>query len=554
MNILLTGSLILLLIIALVARRAKQGAKPEVIAGTATAKAQRRLAGLGRRPHSQAPDPPRKRRHRPKLGLSVAGLPALQGMVDQTETTTAVAQAQTKTSTASEVRDAEQVTSDVVPDTDWSPSTSSREPVDAVTSPAASGDTPSIALVTPVPLPSAPVNAAWTGDGVLDPAAFIDAPGWPQPREMAYPPPHDSDVHAVDSQPYSAVTRDDAVPTELTGAAGDDDDTDHAFADGVTLPEPASGWNDEQFDPAMGWADDEVVANEIPDALPADWTTQVALVAHTLTGAAGAAATPSWESDEWDATPVDGDVVDNWGEPDWPSPTGDDEVDAEEAPIEETPAATEAPEEPAFAEAPVEWPIPTPDAPAVAEIVTTQVAPLVSHPRPQDHKRTRRLEKRLAAAEAALESIARRTTGKKGDLRNAGKKSIAKHVRKVLADPETARHFTIRIGKGRLTFERCGQERPRANAAETMSVPIDPETAAGANLLAALEGPLRASLLSSTLADYATAEAQRRVADVFRVHNVPRRAPDDFDGLVARLTEIGQGPLLGVSSPERMDG
>ena len=74
-------------------------------------------------------------------------------------------------------------------------------------------------------------------------------------------------------------------------------------------------------------------------------------------------------------------------------------------------------------------------------------------------------------------------------------------------------------------------------------------TTNGADLLAALQGPLRASLLSGLLADYA--EAERRVAEILRQHAGPRNAPDDFDALVARLAHISQGPLLGIDAPAR---
>ena len=80
-------------------------------------------------------------------------------------------------------------------------------------------------------------------------------------------------------------------------------------------------------------------------------------------------------------------------------------------------------------------------------------------------------------------------------------------------------------------------------------MPPAPGTAHGADLLAALQEPLRASLLSGLLADYANAEAERRVADVLRQHAGPRHAPDDFDALVTRLAELTQGPLLGIAAP-----
>ena len=81
MNVLLTGSLILLLIVAVLARRATQGKRPEVgPAVSARTATKRSLSRIGRRPEIEIPDPPRKRRNRLKLGLSVTGLPAAESV------------------------------------------------------------------------------------------------------------------------------------------------------------------------------------------------------------------------------------------------------------------------------------------------------------------------------------------------------------------------------------------------------------------------------------------------------------------------------------------
>lgn len=95
------------------------------------------------------------------------------------------------------------------------------------------------------------------------------------------------------------------------------------------------------------------------------------------------------------------------------------------------------------------------------------------------------------------------------------------------------------------------RRKPRSNPNRAPPTPSQPGTTQGANLLAALQEPLRASLLSGLLADYANAEAERRVAEVLRQHAGPRHAPDDFDALVTRLAEVTQGPLLGIDAPPR---
>ncbi len=170
-------------------------------------------------------------------------------------------------------------------------------------------------------------------------------------------------------------------------------------------------------------------------------------------------------------------------------------------------------------------------------------APVATPKAPKVDKRTRQLEKRLAAAEAELKRIAKRTKGKKGDLRKAGKDKIAKQVRKAIGDPALAHHFDLEVGKGRFAFERRSGELPVVTVGEHRP------GGEGSELLAALEGPMRANLLAMLLRDYAHSEADRRVAAIRSHGGVTAGDAGEFDALVARLAELSQGALLGIDPP-----
>ena len=71
----------------------------------------------------------------------------------------------------------------------------------------------------------------------------------------------------------------------------------------------------------------------------------------------------------------------------------------------------------------------------------------------------------------------------------------------------------------------------------------------GSELLAALEGPMRANLLAMLLRDYAHSEADRRVAAIRSHGGVAAGDAGEFDALVARLAELSQGALLGIDPP-----
>jgi hypothetical protein len=68
----------------------------------------------------------------------------------------------------------------------------------------------------------------------------------------------------------------------------------------------------------------------------------------------------------------------------------------------------------------------------------------------------------------------------------------------------------------------------------------------GSQLLAALEGPMRANLLAMLLRDYAHLEADRRVATIRSQGGVAAGDAGEFDALVARLAELSQRALLGI--------
>ena len=448
-------------------------------------------------------------------------------------------------------------------------------------------------------------------------AEFIDAPGWPHPGDMGFA------LESFDPQRGNA--------SGLRTAPADD----RAYVPDATAAADPMGADDEGdlFDPARGWTDHAVASDDIPDALPAEWTAERGIEASVAAGAVPADESTSWDAHAWKTPSEAATVKEYWGAPDW-SWGDDDEKDgaaaAEDAshvaaPLDdftpdETPADWTTPfveNAPAFdepldrlmaddapVETPADWTIPfVEDVPAFDELLDRlaaddapvepivepfEHAPAVTDPQdelavpgasiapaappPADSdpsavvttnvvlaatpavtkrgKSTKRLEKRLTTAEDELRRIAKRTKSKKGDLRKAGKKKIAKQVRKALSDPEMAHYFEVQVGKGRLAFERRIPRLPVVTVAGAAAPPM-PAASQSADLLAALQEPLRASLLAGLLADYANAEAERRVAEVLRQHAGSRHAPDDFDALVTRLAEVAQGPLLGIDAPPR---
>ena len=547
MNVLLTGSLVLLLVAALRKRQATQGKRPEgapeVGTRTATTKS-RSLSRIGRRPQTEIPGPPRKRRNRPKLGLSVAGLPTAESVaqttLDQPEAPspadddcvdTPVGNPHAGTERFADTALGGQSSADHCPiELDLA------SPVDSVAR---------VPHVIPVPLAMAATQAdraagATSSAGAT--AVFIDAPGWPHPGEIGCALDSFAPQPGNATAPGTALADDSTyVPDGATSAAD--------RVDGVDQDDP--------FDPARGWTDSAVAGGDAPDAPPAEWTAHVAVKA---VGAVWADESPSWDAHAWNEPSADATVEEAWGEPDW-SWDHEDGTDGVAATVDASQRATPL-DDPARGETsadrtdPVVEGASTVDEPldqltaaeATAERTSGPIghAPVIT----MRAKHTTRLEKRLATAEDELRRIAKRTKSKKGDLRNAGKKKIAKQVRKALSDPEMAHHFAVRVGKGRLAFERRTEVLPVATVAGASVTPM-PGTTHGADLLAALQGPLRASLLAGLLADYANAEAERRVAEVLRQHAGPRVATDDFDALVARLAHISQGPLLGIDAPVR---
>ncbi len=545
MNVLLTGSLVLLLVAALLKRQATQGKRPEgapeVGTRTATTKS-RSLSRIGRRPQTEIPGPPRKRRNRPKLGLSVAGLPAAesaaQATLDQPDAPspadddgvdTPAGNSHAGTERFADTALGEQSSADHCPIELDLPSL-----VDSVAR---------VPHVIPVPLAVAatePDRVARATANAGATAVFIDAPGWPHPGEIGFA------LDSFEPQPGNAT----APGATLT------DDSTYVPDDATSAADRVDGGEqDDPFDPAQGWTDSVVAGGDPPDAPPAEWTVNVAVEA---AGAVWADESPSWDAHAWNEPSADATVEEAWGEPDW-SWDQEDGTDGVAATVDASQRATPL-DDPACGEASADWTDPVvEDTPTVHEPLdqlTADEAPAEGTSDPIGHapvitmrtKHTTRLEKRLAAAEDELRRIAKRTKSKKGDLRNAGKKKIAKQVRKTLSDPEMAHHFAVRVGKGRLAFERRTEGLPVVTVAGASVTPMA-GTTQGADLLAALQGPLRASLLSGLLADYANAEAERRVAEILRQHAGPRNAPDDFDALVAHLAHISQGPLLGIDAP-----
>ena len=573
MNVLLTGSLIVLLIVAVLARQATHGKRPEVApAVVARTAAKRSLSRIGRRPETEIPDPPRQRRNRLKLGLSVTGLPAAESVAQP---------ALDRSGPPGHADDNVGEATGHPHSGDEQFATSPGEPYSPIDLHLGSY----IGSVASVPHAIAAIEPDRAGDATPKVGAtseFIDAPGWPHPGDMGFA------LESFDHQHGNAI---------VLGTAPADNS---AYVPGATSAADPMGADDEGdlFDPARAWTDYAVASDDVPDALPAEWTADRGIEASVAAGALSADESTGWDAHAWKSPSEAATAKEYWGGADWSWGNGEraaaedashgaapldnftpdeppadwtapfvddapvfdeplDQLTADDAPVEplvepfeHAPAVTDPQDELAVPGAPIAQAAPPPADSDPSPVVTTNSALAATPAVTKLGKHTKRLEKRLTTAEDELRRIAKRTKSKKGDLRTAGKKKIAKQVRKALSDPEMAHHFEVRIGKGRLAFERRIPGLPVVTVAGAAAPPM-PAASQSADLLAALQEPLRASLLAGLLADYANAEAERRVAEVLRQHAGSRHAPDDFDALVTRLAEVAQRPLLGIDAPPR---
>lgn len=569
--------LCLLLILAMVRYRSSRATRG---GGDDTRESAKRGLGkpalrLGRRPRDAEPEAPRRRRNRPRLGLTVSGVPTEEALLNTPAEEATATPAARQTLEASDAAILELA--------------AGPGPADEHPAPAAVEPGP-IALRVTVP-DDATEEIPVALRGVVQDDAVIAAPGWPQPGELGLISATDgfaagvddvsdepADLIVADPPPAAVASGDHGVGMEPVPAVWDEE---------LTEFDPASGWGSPHDDPAEptahgiaqewqagdlhgtfddAWSLPVAAADDPAEETPAEDATEladeqewsaaewdfaaVAAAPPIEIGAAGDAPAPA---DEAFADPFveDGPAL-TWSVDDEPAApdeaADDDEPDEVEPdvsePLDRTPAASlvdEAvpPAHDATAWSPPPWPAPDSSAEAAAAwsaVVTPPETPKVD-------KRTRRLEKRLAAAEAELRRIAKRTKGKKGDLRTAGKAKIAKQVRKALGDPALAHHFDLHVGKGRFAFDR------RSDALPVVTVGERQPGGEGSRLLAALEGPMRANLLAMRLRDYAHAEADRRVAALRAPGRAEGCEAPEFDLLVARLTELSQGALLGIEPP-----
>ncbi len=528
---------------------------------------------LGRGSGTAEPEAPRQRRNRPRLGLTVSGVPTEEALLNTSATDTSESPAVTEQSV---------------------------EESDAAILELAAGT--AVAETAPTIIPdTVPDDASedipMALRGVVQDDAVIEAPGWPQPGELGLTSATDGFV-APAAGPETEVT--DQPVTEAIVA--DEPGTVPATNDLITADASPQMWDDQfaEFDPASGWESADEDPSEPPADADNDWETvdldatfdEAWTLPHDVDDPAGEAFTDDaaeladeqdWNTSEWDyatvaaAPPVEiqnaayepGPFADSEftippaaeDEPtfSWP---GDETAVEPAADIDPDPAGpapgSELAEPPHEVEAPalddVEATVPAQDAdawePPVTELadstddaVPAWTAPVATPKAPKVDKRTRRLEKRLAAAEAELKRIAKRTKGKKGDLRKAGKDKIARQVRKAIGDSALVHHFDLEIGKGRFAFER------RSGELKVVTVGEHRPGGEGSALLAALEGPMRANLLAMLLRDYAHAEADRRVFAIRSQGGVTAGDAGEFDALVARLAELSQGALLGIDPP-----
>ena len=537
---------------------------------------------------SDSPDLPRQRRQRLKLGLAVTGLPVsdepdeaeVESEVEFFDPEFAPAPLATNAAGTVETLDDPVVDDDAAPEFDDAPF----EP--RYTAPDSGPIYPPLALdlasyagsVAPVPVGASTHHEDENG--------VVFAPGWPSPGEISA----ELDDFAYYASGATATAEDTTLTTDADAADSFDLAESWSVGDEGLSSDPdwaAPDPNDESVEaPQASWDDapveQMVAAGVVGDETPT-WTAESWDGSDAATEDAehdGDASAEAWQEPDWSWEPDDADdtqdldtsapaepaVVDVDDALEWESLTNDARdvviddppgVDADDlewgAPpaTEPTPtgppaaaAAIEVPDEPiaAIASQPVNEPSAGFDTPTPAPAIPTSTLPEAPIPaQARVHTAaTKKLAKRVAAAEAELQRIAKRASGKKGDLRKAGKKKIAKQVRKALRDPELSDRFDIRVGKGRLSYERRDDDLTLGPVHSTA------EPSVGKDLLQALEGPLRASVLSNLLADYATAEAHRRIADVLRTHGSSPTVSSDFDQLVARLTEVSQGPLLGL--------
>ena len=564
--------LCLVLILAMIRYRSSRaaGAGDEAAGSSAKRAPMKPSLRLGRASRTTEPEPPRQRRNRPRLGLTVSGVPTEEALL----TTSPGA--------------------DTTTDTHDSPEPSVEES-DAAILKLAAGAT----MMEPAP-PStrdtvpddATEQIPVALRGVVQEDAVIEAPGWPQPGELGLTSATDGFVAGVDE--FDADVPDVSAPEAMVAdeplvAPADDllaaDVSAQTWDEDFAAFDSASGWGSADDDPAEPAADETDSGWEpaAPDATFDDaWA-----VSHDGEGngeetfaddVSETAEDQDWSASEWDfaavaAAPAIAFADESASEVqrDAPSATGREEStfswpggdvafeSGEDIDVDLVIPARE----PVFADLPVADIAPSPVDVAVASVAEPApweppavessdplhdpepewTAPVTPAKAPKVDKRTRQLEKRLAAAEAELKRIAKRTKGKKGDLRKAGKDKIARQVRKAIGDPALAHHFDLEVGKGRFAFERRPGDLPVVTLGEHRVA------GEGSELLTALEGPMRANLLAMLLRDYAHSEADRRVAAFRSPNGDALHDAGEFDALVARLAELSQGALLGIEPP-----
>lgn len=563
--------LCLFLILAMIRYRSSRaaGAGDEGAGSVAKRRPRKPSLRLGRASRTNEPEPPRQRRNRPRLGLTVSGVPTEEALLTSSPG------------------------ADPTADTNDTPELSVEES-DAAILELAAGAT-MVEQAPPSTRDTVPDDATEQIPvalrGVVQEDAVIEAPGWPQPGELGLTSATDGLVAGVDEfgadvpdvyTPEATVTdeplvapADDLLAADVTAENWDADfaafDAASGWGNAEDDPaEPATGEADNGWEPAApdvtfddAWAvprhgarDGEATfANDVgetPD--DQDWSASewdfAAVAAAPASGFAEESA-PDVERDP--ASPSGGeDSMFRWPGGDVAVESGEDiEIDlvipAREPIFADPPAADIAPSPVDVAVTPVAEPAPweptaePSDPPHDHEPEWT--VPVTPAKVPKVDKRTRQLEKRLAAAEAELKRIAKRTKGKKGDLRKAGKEKIARQVRKAIGDPALAHHFDLEVGKGRFAFERRSGDLPVVTVGEHQVA------GEGSEVLTALEGPMRANLLAMLLRDYAHSEADRRVAAIRSQNGDVLHDAGEFDALVARLAELSQGALLGIEPP-----
>ena len=574
-HVAITGFLCLLLVVALVKYRGGRtsGTSGQARAGSVRARLGKTTLRLGRGTRQREPEPPRQRRHRPRLGLTVSGVPTEEALL----------------------RTADELSGPATEDPIAERSTEDNDAaiLELAAGTAVGDDSRSAAAIQPAaeaPLADDALRdhageefAVALNEAAHD-ATVIEAPGWPQPGELGLSSATDgfADAGAPEIGDEDEDAGDLITPTPIVAAHAPEEDhaapiTDVMWDGPVADPDPESGWDPPEEDPA-----EPAPAAPAPEWSTADldalldesWTLPAAIdevPVEMISREAEVTDDGAWNVAEWELASVaapetaaavhgsthDLDPLPSAGPEDaavftWPSDDLEAEPELDAAAgvpssqdIEElTDAAAPAPEAASW-----EMPGDTPAAPA-DEAPRAPTDPIATPSHQVRDTRTTQLEQRVAAAEAELRRIAKRTKGKKGDLRRAGKDKIAKQVRKALGDPEIAHHFDLQVGKGRFAFARRSAELPVVTLGETVDRAAD-DGATGSELLTALEGPLRANLLAMLLRDYAHAEADRRVAALRSPNGASGTDPGEFDALVASLAELSQGALLGIEPPRQ---